>query len=71
MRITIDASSTLVRSAGVKTYTYHWIAHLRRQAAPGEEIAAYPFFTTSGNSITSGGRFPCLPPLYGSRWCTP
>ena len=43
MRITIDASSTLVRSAGVKTYTYHWIAHLRRQAAPGEEIAAYPF----------------------------
>ncbi len=48
MRITIDASSTLVRSAGVKTYTYHWIAHLRRQAAPGEEIAAYPFLGDLG-----------------------
>ena len=38
MRITIDATSTLVRSAGVKNYTYHWITHLRRQTAAGEEI---------------------------------
>jgi len=43
MRVTIDATSALVRSAGVKNYTYYWIAHLRRQAARGEEIRAYPF----------------------------
>jgi glycosyltransferase involved in cell wall biosynthesis len=43
MRMTIDATSALVRSAGVKNYTYYWIAHLRRQAAAGEEIRAYPF----------------------------
>jgi glycosyltransferase involved in cell wall biosynthesis len=48
MRITIDASSTLVRSAGVKNYTYHWITHLRRQLAPGEEIVAYPFVNDLG-----------------------
>ncbi len=48
MRITIDATSTLVRSAGVKNYTYHWIAHLRRQTAAGEEIAAYPFLRDFG-----------------------
>lgn len=43
MRVTIDATSALVRSAGVKNYTYYWIAHLRRQAAHGEQIRAYPF----------------------------
>jgi glycosyltransferase involved in cell wall biosynthesis len=48
MRITIDASSTLVRSAGVKNYTYHWITHLRRLLAPGEEIVAYPFVNDLG-----------------------
>jgi alpha-1,3-rhamnosyl/mannosyltransferase len=43
MRITIDATSTLIRSAGVKTYTYHWLRHLRRAARPGEEVRAFPF----------------------------
>ena len=28
MRILIDATPLLLRSAGVKTYTYHWIQHL-------------------------------------------
>jgi glycosyltransferase involved in cell wall biosynthesis len=48
MRITIDATSTLLRSAGVKNYTYHWITHLRRQTAAGEEIAAYPLLRDLG-----------------------
>ena len=48
MKITIDATSALLRSAGIKNYTYHWIAHLRRQAAAGEEIAAYPFLQDFG-----------------------
>jgi len=42
MRITIDATSALVRSAGVKSYTYHWLRHLRQQAAPGDQIHAFP-----------------------------
>ena len=42
MRITIDATSLLLRSAGVKNYTYHWLRYLRRQAGSGEEIRAYP-----------------------------
>lgn len=48
LRITIDATSALLRSAGIKNYTYHWIAHLRRQAAQGEEIAAYPYLRNFG-----------------------
>jgi glycosyltransferase involved in cell wall biosynthesis len=36
MRLVIDAMPLLVRSAGVKNYLYHWIAHLAR-AAPGPE----------------------------------
>jgi alpha-1,3-rhamnosyl/mannosyltransferase len=32
VRVVIDASPLLVRSAGVKNYLYHWILHLRRIA---------------------------------------
>ena len=42
LRITIDATPTLIRSAGVKNYTYHWIRHLWR-AAQSEEIRAFPY----------------------------
>ena len=48
MKIAIDASSTLVRSAGVKNYTYHWITHLRRQARPGDEVTAFPLLYDLG-----------------------
>ena len=47
MRITIDATSTLLRSAGVKNYVFHWIRHLRL-AARGDEIRAYPFLNDLG-----------------------
>jgi glycosyltransferase involved in cell wall biosynthesis len=43
MRITIDATSLLLRSAGVKNYTYHWLHGLRRAARPDQEIRAFPF----------------------------
>jgi glycosyltransferase involved in cell wall biosynthesis len=42
MRIGIDATSLLLRSAGVKTYTWHWIDSLRRKAG-SDEITAFPF----------------------------
>ncbi|HSP68625.1 MAG TPA: glycosyltransferase family 1 protein [Bryobacteraceae bacterium] len=42
MRITIDATSALLRSAGVKGYTYHLLRHLRRQARADDVISAFP-----------------------------
>ena len=36
MRVVIDATPLLVRSAGVKNYLYHWILHLRRAAGAGD-----------------------------------
>jgi glycosyltransferase involved in cell wall biosynthesis len=45
MRIIIDATSTLVRSAGIKNYTWHWMRHLREQ---GADIGAFPFLDDFG-----------------------
>jgi glycosyltransferase involved in cell wall biosynthesis len=42
MRVTIDATSVLLRSAGVKSYTYHWIRALRAESK-GDEIRVFPF----------------------------
>jgi glycosyltransferase involved in cell wall biosynthesis len=41
MRILIDATPLLLRSAGVKTYTYHWIQHLMEQSG-NEQILTFP-----------------------------
>jgi alpha-1,3-rhamnosyl/mannosyltransferase len=41
MRVVIDATPLLVRSAGVKNYLYHWIFHLRRLAG-GDGIVTFP-----------------------------
>ena len=45
MKITIDATSTLVRSAGVKNYVWHWLRHLRKQ---GADVSAFPFLGDLG-----------------------
>lgn len=42
MRIAIDASPLLVRSAGVKNYLYYWLTHMRRLAAPGTIVTVPP-----------------------------
>ncbi len=42
MRILLDATSLLLRSAGVKTYMYYWIRSLQ-QAAVNDEIRLFPF----------------------------
>lgn len=47
MRVLIDATSLLVRSAGVKNFVYHWIHHLRQQSR-NEEILAFPFLNSLG-----------------------
>jgi glycosyltransferase involved in cell wall biosynthesis len=41
MRILLDATPLLLRSAGVKTYTYHWIQHVLEQAG-NEQILTFP-----------------------------
>ncbi len=65
MRITIDASSALLRSAGVKNYIYHWVRHLRH-AARDEEIRAYPFLNDLGrldHDSSTLGKWQTLPRL--------
>ena len=48
MRIEIDATSLLLRSAGIKNYTYHWIRHLQATAAHGDAVTAFPFLGDLG-----------------------
>ncbi len=47
MRVTIDATALLVRSAGVKNYIHHWIVHLRKVAG-SHEILTFPFSSVFG-----------------------
>ena len=47
MRILIDATPLLLRSAGVKNYIYHWLVQLRREAG-NDSVATFPFFTRPG-----------------------
>jgi alpha-1,3-rhamnosyl/mannosyltransferase len=45
MRIVLDATSTLVQSAGIKSYVWHLVRHLRRL---GADIGAFPFLNDLG-----------------------
>jgi len=47
MQLLIDATSLLLRSAGVKNYTYRLLEHLRA-AARNETIRAFPFLDQTG-----------------------
>lgn len=47
MRICIDATSLLLRSAGVKNYVHHWMQALKREA-PHHEITAFPLLGEVG-----------------------
>src|SRR3982750_1933835 len=68
MRICIDASSLLVRSAGVKNYVWHWM-HAVSAAMPDDEVAAFPLLRRPGSlnherSLYSGAyTLPRLLPL--------
>ena len=48
MRILIDASPLLLKSAGVKNYIYYWILALKA-AASGERIQLFPFLGEFGS----------------------
>jgi glycosyltransferase involved in cell wall biosynthesis len=47
MRVSIDCTPLLIRSAGVKTYLYHWTEALRRLAGR-EAVQLFPFLDTPG-----------------------
>jgi glycosyltransferase involved in cell wall biosynthesis len=47
MRICVDATSLLFRSAGVKNYVYHWL-HSLNAVAPEHEILAFPMLDDLG-----------------------
>ncbi len=47
MRVLIDGTTLLLRSAGVKNYVYHWIAALWK-AAGKDNIGVYPFLNNLG-----------------------
>jgi alpha-1,3-rhamnosyl/mannosyltransferase len=72
MRVLIDATSLLVRSAGIKNYTYHWIRSLRQIAARGE-IRAFPFldglgdFTHERSVLSAAATLPRLALLYAAN----
>lgn len=64
MRIVIDATPLLIRSAGVKSYLYYWIEHLRR-AAGAEAIRTFPSLPQLGPLRHDGSIAPLLPTLRG------
>ena len=48
MRVSIDASPLLLRSAGVKNYLYHWIRHLRL-SSKGHALNTFPYLDSIGD----------------------
>ncbi|HLJ45639.1 MAG TPA: glycosyltransferase family 1 protein [Bryobacteraceae bacterium] len=53
MRLLIDATSLLLRSAGVKSYTYHWMRAMREIAGP-DEILGFPYVGAFGGLMHEG-----------------
>jgi alpha-1,3-rhamnosyl/mannosyltransferase len=70
MRVLIDATAVLLRSAGIKSYIWHWIRHLRAQSMPGE-IRAFPLLDDmgalwhEGSTMPLWATYPRLGLLYG------
>lgn len=57
MRIGIDASPVLLRSAGVKTWTWHWVENLRRAAAGGDIVESFPAIGNRARLVHEGSVF--------------
>ena len=69
MRVTVDATSALLRSAGIKNYIWHWVRHLRRLAAT-DTIAGFPYLWDLGrldhyaSTLSAAATLPRLALLY-------
>lgn len=62
MRLCIDATPLLLRSAGVKNYLHYWVESLRR-ASPAPSISLFPFFSSTralNHEASMAGAFPTL-----------
>ncbi|MBL0159066.1 MAG: hypothetical protein IPP47_18430 [Bryobacterales bacterium] len=62
MKIAIDATALLLRSAGVKSVLYHWLRALQ-DLAGAESVVAYPPMPELGGLDHEGsvaGRWPTL-----------
>ena len=53
MRLLIDATSLLLRSAGVKSYTYHWMRSMSAIAG-SDEILGFPYIGAFGGLMHEG-----------------
>ncbi|HWQ55314.1 MAG TPA: glycosyltransferase family 1 protein [Bryobacteraceae bacterium] len=51
MRVSIDATPLLLRSAGVKTYVYYWVQYLVRAAGPKRRVRLFPLLDTIGECV--------------------
>ena len=63
MRFTIDASSALLRSAGVKGYTFHWLRSLRQQSGASDDIRAFPLLKTWSSLDHEHSALPLAPTI--------
>jgi alpha-1,3-rhamnosyl/mannosyltransferase len=71
MRIGIDVTPLLLRSAGVKSYTYYWLASLRREAGARDTILTFPVsgrFGRLDHERSMAGRFRTLAGLAALQW---
>src|SRR5690606_21960465 len=72
MKITIDASSLLLRSAGIKSYTFHWIQAMRKLAG-FQSVQAFPFLGKLGeldhdrSLLPPHATYPRLAALYAAN----
>lgn len=62
MRIVVDTSSILLRSAGVKNYVWHWVRAMR-EIAGQDTIRAFPFLGELGALNHEGSPYAALPTL--------
>jgi glycosyltransferase involved in cell wall biosynthesis len=73
VRITIDATALLLRSAGVKNYVWHWFNALR-QAGGEHSIRAFPFLDRLGrldhehSNLSRWSTLPRLAALFATNW---
>jgi hypothetical protein len=83
MKIAIDATALLLRSAGIKSVLYHWL-HALQALAGAESVVAYPPMPQVGGLDHEGSVAPRWPTLRGiamtvanqrlgvpfPQWCT-
>jgi len=74
MRIGIDATPLLLRSAGVKTWVWHWLEHLRKAADGADVVESFPRVKDRARLVHEGSvlgpvaTWPHLALLYGMNY---